>query len=225
MSDRTPLPDALRRAVEADHGAVRPLRPAGQRVAAIVLWAMLLLALLPILLGLRGDAEQLGFALSWGAAVFECAVALLLVVLALREAVPGVGSSPTLRALAVAGGFGAQLLVAVLCWAETGFPHGTFPPANASCFPVEGVLGVPALAVTAFLVARAYAVRPRWAGLLGGTGAGLLADGAWHLICPHTDLPHLLIYHLGAVLLLAVMGYLAGCSLEVLQRRRLVGRF
>jgi hypothetical protein len=224
MSDRTPLPDALRRAVEADHGAVRPLRPPGQRAAALALWAMLLLAVLPVLLGLRGDAGKLGFALSFGAAIFECAVGLALVILALREAVPGTGSSPAFRAMAVAGGFGAQLLVAVLCWAKTGFPHGTFPPANASCFPVEGALGVPALAVTAFLVARAYAVRPRWAGLLGGTGAGLLADGAWHLICPHTDLPHLLIYHLGAVVLLAVLGYLAGCSLELLRRRRLAGR-
>ena len=71
------------------------------------------------------------------------------------------------------------------------------------------------------LVARAYAVRPRWAGLLGGAGAGVLTDGVWHLICPYADLLHVLVWHGGAVLALAVSGWIVGMAVEVVRRRPL----
>jgi len=220
MSGRAPLPDALRRALDADHGAIRPLRPAGRRTVLVVLWTTLLLGVLPVLLGLRADAGALGMALSWGAAVFECLVGLALVGLALREAVPGSGVTRTTRLCALAGAVVAFGAVALLCWVRSGMPRGTFPPAGASCFASEGGLGLPALALTVFLVARAFAVRPRWAGLLGGVGAGVLTDGVWHVICPQADLGHVILWHGGAVLALAGAGWLAGYVLDALRRRR-----
>ncbi len=224
MSARDQLPDALRRALRDDHGAVRPLRPVGRRALALVLWAVLLLVAVPLVFGLRADVARLGMALSWGAAVFEVLVGLTLVCLALREGVPASGSSRLVRAFALAGGFAALVLVAVLSWLRAGAPSGPFPPSLAACFPAEGVLGLPALAVTLLLVARAYAVRPRWAGALGGTGTGVLTDGVWHLVCPHANLSHVLVLHGGAVLTLAVVGWLAGCGLEAWQRRSCGGR-
>jgi hypothetical protein len=81
------------------------------------------------------------------------------------------------------------------------------------------LMALPALALTVLLVARAYAVRPRWAGVLGGAGTGLLTDGVWHLICPFADLGHVLVWHGGSVLALAVFGWLAGSVVAGIRRR------
>jgi hypothetical protein len=84
---------------------------------------------------------------------------------------------------------------------------------------MESTLAIPALALTMVLVARAYAVRPRWAGALGGAGVGVVTDGIWHLICPYADLSHVLVWHGGAVLALASFGWLVGCIVEGIRRR------
>ena len=219
MSGHTPLPDALRRALEADHRPVHALRPAPVRALWVALWAALALVVLPLLIGIRGDVAGLGLALSWGAAALECLAGIGLVVLALRESVPGCGITTPRAAAAVGTGVGLQVLVAVLCWLRCGVPFGAFPPAGAHCFTDEGLLALPALALTMLLVLRAYAVRPRWAGDLGGAGAGLLTDGVWHLICPHAELSHVLVWHTGAVLTLAAAGWVLGVGIEALQRR------
>jgi hypothetical protein len=214
------LPDRLRQALEADHGMVRPLRPVAVRALWVALWATLALFALPVAIGMRGDVAELGFALSWGAAVLECAAGLALVVLALREAVPGFGVTAPVGSAALAAGAGVLILVAVLSWLRRGVPVGSFPPGGAHCFPMESTLALPALALTLGLVWRAYAVRPRWAGVLGGAGAGVLTDGVWHMICPYAELSHVLVWHGGAVLALAVFGWLAGSVVEGIRRRR-----
>jgi hypothetical protein len=71
------------------------------------------------------------------------------------------------------------------------------------------------------LIVRAFPVRPRWAGALAGMGAGLVADGAWHLICPRSDLAHVLVWHLGATLLMAGAGWFLGALWERREVRRL----
>jgi hypothetical protein len=88
---------------------------------------------------------------------------------------------------------------------------------GAHCLAVAAAFGLPALALTGWLVLRAWPVRPRWAGAFGGVGAGLIADGIQHLICPFSDLVHVLVWHLGAIAGLGLLGWLAGVALE---RRR-----
>jgi hypothetical protein len=173
VSGRAPLPEALQRALDADHRAVRPLRPAWIRALWVAAWAGLALAALPLLVGLRADVRSLGLALTWGGAVLEGLAGVGLVVLALRESVPGSGVTPARGAAALGAGIAVQVLVAVFCWVRCGVPLGSFPPAGAHCFSAEGALALPAFALTMVLVVRAYAVRPRWAGVLGGAGAGL----------------------------------------------------
>jgi hypothetical protein len=85
---------------------------------------------------------------------------------------------------------------------------------------MESTLALPALALTLGLVWRAYAVRPRWAGVLGGVGAGLVTDGVWHMICPYAELSHVLVWHAGAVLALAGLGWLLGAAIEVGRQSR-----
>ncbi len=214
------LPDRLRQALDADHRMVRPLRPASVRSLWVALWAALALFALPVAIGIRADVAGLGFALSWGAAVVECVAGLALVVLALREAVPGSGVTAPVGSAALAAGVGVLILVAVLSWLRRGVPVGSFPPAGAHCFPMESTLALPALALTLLLVGRAYAARPRWAGVLGGVGAGLLTDGVWHMICPYAELAHVLVWHGGAVLTLAGLGGLLGAAIEAGRRSR-----
>jgi hypothetical protein len=219
VSDRQPLPDALRRALEADRRPVRPLPPPPRRVSWVALWAGLLMLVLLFAKGIRNDAAILGFGLCWGAAVLECLTGLAVVLLALREAVPGSGASLAVRISALVAVPVVKAAVAVLTWMRRGMPESQFPPEGAHCIPMESTLALPALALTLFLAARAYAVRPRWAGVLGGAGVGLLTDGVWHLICPFADLGHTLLWHGATVLALALFGFLAGSAMEAIRRR------
>jgi hypothetical protein len=54
-----------------------------------------------------------------------------------------------------------------------------------------------------------------WSGALAGLGAGLVGDATMHLHCPVADPPHTVVYHLGAVVLLVVVGAAAGALLEL----------
>jgi hypothetical protein len=210
MNVSPPLPERLRQAIEADHRPVHPLPRAERRVVWVALCAAVLLAVAPAAFGRRSNAAELGAIVFWGATAAQCAVGLLLAWLALREAIPAAGASLNRRAAALAGGVVFQVLASLAGWARLGgapaaaFSHGS------TCAALETVIAIPALIVTLVLVARAYAVRPGWAGVLGGMGSGLIADGAWRLVCPYGDLTHLLVWHTGAVVLLALLGLVAG---------------
>jgi hypothetical protein len=69
---------------------------------------------------------------------------------------------------------------------------------------------LPALAVTLWLVFRALPLRPSIAGLLGGAGAAVTADALTHVLCPMSDLRHVLVWHTGALIGLMLVGWLAG---------------
>lgn len=210
--------------MEAERGRVKPLAPAALRASWLLGWLAAAVAIVVVGIGLRGDAAALGVALVWGAAAVECTVGLALVTLALKEAVPGSGVTARQGVAAIAAGVAVHAAVTLLTWFGRGMPPGAFPPAGLMCLPFETAIGVPALAIALLLVARAYAVRPRWAGLLGGSGSGLLADGVWHMVCPLADLPHLLLVHTGAVAVLALAGWLAGVVAERVRIVRLPSR-
>ena len=222
MSDRQALPEALRRALEADARPVRPLAPPPLRLVWVALWAALVLLAVPVVFGVRHDASSLGFVSSWGAAAGECLAGLMVVLLALREAVPGSGAGLAVRVSALVAVPAVQAAVAVFTWLRVGMPESRFPPGGMHCLPRESALALPALALTVLLVARAYAVRPRWAGVLGGAGAGLLTDGVWHLVCPVCTLRHLLLWHGAATVAMVGVGFLLGVAWEH-RRTRQVG--
>lgn len=212
------VPEGLRHAVEADLAPVRPLPAPWRRALEVAIWAIAALLLLPALLGPRDDAAELGFLMTWGAGVGEALAGVLLVSLALAEAVPGAASTAWRRAAALLAGAAVQAGVAVLTWMHGDAETAAAAHAGAACFAMQGTLGLPALALTAWLVVRALPVRPRWAGALAGMGAGLIADGVWHLICPVCGLVHVLVWHGGATAAMTGAGFLLGV---VWERRRL----
>ncbi|HVN76558.1 MAG TPA: NrsF family protein [Thermoanaerobaculaceae bacterium] len=221
MREPAALPDRLRRAVAADLRPVRPLRSPALRAVLVAAWVPVALALVLALLGLRRDLPSLGWPMALAALAVEVAFGLALVALALAESVPARGAA-RIRSLAALGAAAAALVVqaAVTRGASEGVavprPLTTHGPA---CFAFQLAVGVPALALVALLIARAAPLRARWAGLLGGAGAGLVADGVYHLHCPITDLRHVLVWHGAASAALALAGLVAGLAWERRQAR------
>jgi hypothetical protein len=75
---------------------------------------------------------------------------------------------------------------------------------------------LPALAISGFLVARAFPLRPRLAGALYGVGAGLMADAGWRLFCHFSDPRHVFGAHMLGVVVCAGAGIVMA---SVLKRR------
>ncbi|RPH56414.1 DUF1109 domain-containing protein [bacterium] len=220
-----PFPAALREALRRDARPVRPLFSPGVRALLVTLVA---LSAIPLALGMRGlrpDGESLGPVLLWIPALVRIAAGAALVLLALREGVPGQGAPPLLRAAALVGT--PLLLVLLARWVAAGAVGGMPMMMDGDmggrtpeeCFPRLMMLAAPALLFLGWLLARAYPLRPVTAMIAGALGAGLLADAALHLICPFTAVRHMLLVHGGAVAVLAAMAVLAGWVLGRLRLR------
>ncbi|MEE4271283.1 MAG: NrsF family protein [Thermoanaerobaculales bacterium] len=209
-----PVPENLRQAVEDNLGPVRPLHPWWLRAMLAVAVAAVILAAVLATAGLRTDMEHLPMWLSWGSSGFQLALAFLLIALALRESVPG-GGAPigTVRTVAVVA-LTVQILVGVataLISPPSALP-GDALSAGMGCFAHESAMAIPIFAVTLLLVFRALPLRAPTAGLLGGAGSTLGADAVIHLLCPKSDLAHVLVWHTGSVLFFMVLGWLAGVA-------------
>jgi hypothetical protein len=209
------LPETLRRTVSDDLAPVRPLPPAWMRTLYAVAVAAVGLAVVvtAFKLSLRPDMEQLPMWLSWGCTALQLVVGVVLVGMALREAVPGSGVPAGAVTLAVITGVVMQILVGIATWMHTpGMPllkgHGL--KAGLTCSTHDAALALPALAITLWLVFRALPMRPSIAGLLGGTGAAVTADAINHILCPMSDLRHVLVWHTGMIFGLMLVGWFAG---------------
>lgn len=211
-----PMPEALRQAVRRDPGPVRPLLAPGARLLLVVLAAVLAGVALIAVKGVRVDRELLGPALLWVPAFGRFIAGAFLVHLALRAGVPGAGPSRPVRRAALAGA--PVLFLALTEWvARAAAAAGLMvdlPPAMArhalGCYPMEIVVALPGVLLAAWLLARAYPLRPVAAATLGGLGAGLLADAVLHLVCPLPAASHVLSVHGGALATLAAASALLG---------------
>jgi hypothetical protein len=226
MTGSPPLPERLRRAVESDHSRVRPLASPGRRALGVALWVPAAALAVLLLLGLRPDTAALGWLGTWLAVLAEAAVGLVLVGLALAASVPaqGVGRGGALAFLAA-----AALAVGVKAWLVRDSSPGVYVPnpwlsMGPACFMMTAVIGLTALAVVAALVRRTAPLAASLAGLLGGAGAGLLAEGVYQLHCGISDLRHVLVWHGGAIVALALVGLLLGRTWERREAARLAAR-
>jgi hypothetical protein len=213
------IPDSLRRAVEGDLKPVRPLPPAWMRTLQAVAVAALCLAAIVVFfkLSLRPDMDQLPMWLGWGCTILQLVVGIVLLGMALREAVPGEGVPSGAVGLAVGTGVSMQVLVGIATWIHspgTASVAGRGLKAGLTCASHDAAFALPALVVTLWLVFRALPLRPSVAGLLGGTGAAVTADAMTHVYCPLSDLRHVLVWHTGVIFGLMVIGWAAGVLWE-----------
>lgn len=216
MNERERVPPELRAQVLADLEPVSPLAAPARRAIAVALPALALAGVFGVLVARgRGSAPLVSFA-GGGVSLVEWVAGLALVWMALREAVPGLGFGPFRAALAIAGAIGLELALGLALAASGGAGGGRLAE-GARCGAAEGMLGLPLLGAAAFLALRALPVRPRWSGALAGAAAGLFADAIWHLSCSVTDLAHIVVWHLGATVALACVGFLSGSAWTALR--------
>jgi hypothetical protein len=202
------LPDDLRARVTRDLRPVRPLLPIWLRVVLLVPAAGLVFAAAPGVYGLRGDLSTVGPWLAWGGSVAQLAVAIVLMLAALRESVPGEAVPSASARVLLGGGLVCIALLAVLT-------HVVSPEHEPRvetftdwlvCWRGAVVFGTPLLLVLLVLIARGLTMRPALAGALAGMAAGGAVDGGWRLSCYYSNPSHVLLSHGGAVLALTLLG-------------------
>ena len=209
------LPETLRRSISADLEPVRPLPPAWMRTlqAAAVAAVGLALVIFVFKLSPRPDLQQLPLWLSWGCTVLQLCMGVLLLGMALREAVPGQGVPLGAVVLGVGTAVLIQILVGIATWMHSPgmlLVKGQCVSTGIACTTNDAIMALPALLVTLWLVFRALPLRPSIAGLLGGAGAAVTADAVTHILCPMSDLRHVLVWHTGALIGLTLIGWFVG---------------
>jgi hypothetical protein len=198
----------LRTIVSRDLRPVAPLPPPGRRMLAILPVALLLLGAAVFVFGLRRDAPVLGLRLTWIASALQMTLGLALTIAALREAVPGTTLSRRVIGIAFAT---AAVGVTTLTWMTWWTSPTTISPGRVGfvwrvCLAGTILSALPALAVSGWLVARAFPLRPQIAGALYGVGAGLMADAGWRLFCHFSDPGHVFGTHIFGILICGVIG-------------------
>lgn len=212
MDEPVMPPSSLRELVAGDLRPVRPLRKPWTRALVALPFALVLLFAAQMSFGLREDAGRLGWILTWGASLLELALGMQLVVLALREAVPGRALPRGALAATFTVALGSVVVVTVVTWlvspiritAESVFYVSAF------CFGHTLLAALPVILVVGILVARGYATRPLVAGALCGAAGGVMSDAGWRLFCHYSDPWHVFPTHVGAVLAAAFVGMAFG---------------
>jgi hypothetical protein len=216
------VPDSLIRAVAHDRKAVRPLHPAWRRTLIVTSVLAVVLAFSLATASLRADIDQLPMWLSWGCSSLQLLLGILLISLALREAVPGLGvPAGTVRTVAVVA-LVTQVLVGVATsiFSPAVDMLGAGVTAGIGCLRHESLMALPTFAMTLWLVLRALPLRAPTAGMLGGAGAAVASDAILHLLCPMSDLRHVLLWHTGGVVCFLALGWVIGSVWERLRWHR-----
>lgn len=216
------IPSGLRKAIEHDLEPVRPLHPLWMRTAVALAIMAVVLSFVLARASLRPDIDQLPMWLSWGCSVLQLALGILLVGLALREAVPGDGVPLGAVRLAAATALAVQILIGIATsiYSPAIPAPGTGLPPGVGCLGHEATMALPIFAVTLWLVFRALPLRAPTAGLLGGAGATVASDAVIHLLCPMSNLSHVLVWHSGAVVLFMATGWAIGSIWERVRWQR-----
>jgi len=206
------IPARLREAIDGDSLPVRPLHPAWMRIMLAVAVTVVVLAFVLAKASLRTDMDQLPMWLSWGCSALQLGLGLVLIGLALREAIPGAAIPGGAVRLAAATALVVQILIGI---ATSVYSPAIHLPADGvatgmGCFKHEAFMALPTFVITLLLVFRALPLRAPTAGLLGGAGATVASDAIIHLLCPMANLSHVLIWHTGAVLFFMALGWVVG---------------
>jgi hypothetical protein len=218
------IPENLRQAIVRDLRPVRPLLPPWQRtlVVAAVTSAGIAALLALFKTALRPDMSEIPMWLSWGCSSLQLLVGLALVGLALRESIPGSALPSGVVAAITTTAVLMQVVIGIATWLYSPGPvlsSGALAK-GVGCMTHDTAMALPTLIATLWLVFHALPVRAPIAGLLGGAGAAVTADAITHLVCPMSDLRHVLVWHTGAMLGLMLIGWAAGILWDRRQQRQ-----
>jgi hypothetical protein len=198
--------------IEDDLAPVRPVASLWLRVVCVAAVAVAVVAISVVAFRIRVDLYRMPFWIGWGASVVELVAGIGLVALALRESIPGRGVPVRVARLSAAGGLLLQVAVGIVTWLYSpGKPLGSDAwGAGMGCLRHDFAIALPTFVVAMLLIFRALPMRAPMAGLVGATGAAITGDAVMHLLCPVSDLRHVLLWHSGALVLYMIVGWLLG---------------
>lgn len=210
--------DPIREEVARDLAAVTPFKPATTTALVAIPIAVFLLSIVLVVYGLRGDAPALGLWPVWGPAIAMVAVAYGVLTLALAQRTPGSTVSWIWWTLMPLMAIVVQLGGAHYTLVHAGPGGAAEWHMEAMCFWRISLLGIPPVILVLWFLSRGLTLRPKVAGLLGGLFGGLISEGIYRLHCGMSQASHVVPWHTGAVLVMGLLGLLAGLWWE---RRRI----
>lgn len=216
-----PVPAALLSAVQRDLRPVRPLASPTTRALALLPVALILLIGLPVFWQWHRHLSQVTPWHAWALSPLETATGLAALAAGFRTAIPGRDPSRvTWAAIFGAVWLGFLILNAVDPAPPTAVPFDTTLRWIGECLAMTAVFSLPALAIVAWLVARALPGRPALTGAVCGLGVGMMADAGLRLCCWDGDRLHILLAHGGAIALAMALGSLSALIAERAKARR-----
>ena len=204
MSERVPA--TLEAAIRSDLQPVRRLPSPLLRTVWLAPLALVTLIAASRMFSFRMDADALGWTMTWAISVVQTVLALALIGLALRDAIPGRSLATPLVLLVSLAALGFTTAITLRTWSVSPTTIQSLSPVwvGEICFTGMMVSALPLLVAAAILARRAFTVRPWSSGALYGLGAGIGADAGWRLFCHFSDPVHVFPTHTGAVI--ATMG-------------------
>jgi hypothetical protein len=230
MNHSTKPPEALLEAVARDLKPVKPSPLPFQLALRMAPLAVVVLSVVVLLMGIRGDREILGPVLTWGASVAQLGLAVMLTWVAIHESTPA-------GRLSKKGIYLALIATSLAVVAVTWITYLMSPARGASrmgpwvmglgprfwglgpwvmglaCGIGGTIAGGILVGLFGWMYRSSMATRPAVAGALYGAGAGVAINAGWRLACPLSDPWHALGAHGGAVIATALLGALVGRGL------------
>lgn len=202
----------LRDSIGESPEPVVPLRPAWQRALLVAAAGILFTVALLVVMGLREDAESIGFTAIWVFSGLQLISVYFLAWLTLQEAVPGEKPPRAAIWLTAAGAVLMHLTVVLASdrMSTNPLPEELSLRLALICLTFVALLGLPLAFVAWNLVRKGLPDDWPAVGLLVGLLAGLAAESGWRIHCPYSDWKHILSAHSGAILFLTLAGTLIG---------------
>lgn len=202
----------IRSEIAHDMQPVKRLSPGWLRALFVLPYALLALAGVVLVLGLRSDSHSLGLEVLWGLGLLQLLLAYFIFYVALRQAVPGDAVSREVWLASPALVLVTQMVVAMWTYQYSPLEISSEHVLGygMACFCLTSLLGFLPLVIGLWLLSRGLPLRPRIAGFLAGLGGGLLAEAVYRMHCPYSHLSHVLPWHGGAVLFLGLVGFCSG---------------
>ncbi len=101
-----------------------------------------------------------------------------------------------------------------------GYDMRDFIRQGIPCLRAGMMFAVPAALIVWFLLWRGFILNAPMAGFAAGTLAGLAGIGMLELHCPNLKAVHIMVWHVGVVLLCGLAGWLIGWGSQALRPRR-----
>jgi hypothetical protein len=195
---------------------VRPLAPSRVFLFAFALIFLAVVAVGSLLLGMTGWGVR---AVGQKIAVFAALAggAILLVLSMVRQMAPG--SKHAIFPAALPAGI---LVALILVMAAVFRPQqeSAFVPNGIACIRTGLTYSIPAAFLVWMLLRRGAILYPKLLGAAAGGFAGLVGLSVLEMNCPHLNEYHILVWHVGVVLLSLLAGLGLGAAVEHMLRVR-----